>query len=333
MRRYCYYCDKEVEYRIVEKEVELEIKGVEVKYLARIAYCNECGNEIDVPELDDENIKRANLEYRKKAGIITVEEIQALLEKYDIGKKPLAALLGWGETTIERYFEGVTPLKIYSDELKRLQNPRYMLKVYEANKEALSEVARKKLKSALDRLLNYKPEKTAKVEDVANFFLSKVDNEAGSAITPLKLQKLLYYAQGWHLAFFDAPLFTSDLEAWVHGPVCPEIYYKYRDYGYRSIEKVEENVDALFDISQVELLNVINEVYGIFDAKVLERMTHKDEPWREARKGYQTGELCNEIISKESIKNYFKTLKEIFDINEIEDIKKSLRRYQDIFFL
>ncbi|WP_406678477.1 Panacea domain-containing protein [Moorella sp. ACPs] len=208
-----------------------------------------------------------------------------------------------------------------------------MLKVFEANKEALSEVARKKLKSALDRLLNYKPNRTVRVEDVADFFLSKVDNEAGSAITPLKLQKLLYYAQGWHLSFFDAPLFTSDFQAWVHGPVCPEIYHKYRDYGWRSLEKVEENMDAAFDTSQVELLNAINEVYGMFDAKVLERMTHKDEPWREARRGYQASEHCQEIISKESIKKYFKTLREIFDINELEDIKKSLRRYQDIFFV
>ncbi|OIQ11567.1 type II toxin-antitoxin system antitoxin SocA domain-containing protein [Neomoorella thermoacetica] len=332
MKRYCYYCDKEVEYNVIEKEIELEIKGVKVKYPAKIAYCNECGNEIDVPALDDENIQKANLEYRKKAGIITIEELQALLEKYNIGKKPLAALLGWGETTIERYFDGITPLKIYSDELKRLQNPRYMLKVYEANKEALSDVARKKLKSALDRLLNYKPKRTVSVEDVADFFLSKVDNEAGSAITPLKLQKLLYYAQGWHLGFFDAPLFTSDLQAWVHGPVCPEIYYKYQDYGWRNIEKVRAN-DAVFDASQLELLNIVNEVYGIFDAKVLERMTHKDEPWREARRGYQASEHCQEIIPKESIKKYFKTLREIFDINEIEDIKKSLRKYQDIFFV
>ncbi|BCV20388.1 hypothetical protein [Moorella sp. Hama-1] len=66
MKRYCYYCDKEVGYQVIEKEIELEIKGVKVTYPGKIAYCNECGHEIDLPALDDENIKKANLEYRKR---------------------------------------------------------------------------------------------------------------------------------------------------------------------------------------------------------------------------------------------------------------------------
>jgi hypothetical protein len=71
MKNYCYYCDKDVEYTVEEKEINLNIKGIKVNYTAQIAYCNECGNEIYVPKLDDMNIKRANTEYRKNAGIIT----------------------------------------------------------------------------------------------------------------------------------------------------------------------------------------------------------------------------------------------------------------------
>jgi predicted HTH domain antitoxin len=65
MKRYCYYCDKEVEYKVIEKGIELKIKGVKVTCQGKIAYCNECGREIDVPVLDDENIKN-NSEYRKR---------------------------------------------------------------------------------------------------------------------------------------------------------------------------------------------------------------------------------------------------------------------------
>ena len=60
-------------------------------------------------------------------------------------------------------------------------------------------------------------------QDVANFFIGRFQ-EAQDPVTNLKLQKLLYYAQGWYLAFFDEPLFDERIEAWLHGPVVPPIY-------------------------------------------------------------------------------------------------------------
>lgn len=332
MKNYCYYCDKEVEYEVKEKDVIVPIKGVDVAYKAKIAFCEVCGNEIDVPELEEQNIKTANTEYRKKAGLITREEIENILNTYNIGKKPLARLLGWGEVTIERYLNGITPLKIYSDELKKLQNPAYMKKVYESNKEVLTDSARRKIEAALERCLNFKEKRTVDVFNVADFFLSKVDVEAGSSITPLKLQKLIYYAQGWHMAFFDKPLFDSDLQAWIHGPVSPEIYYRYQNYKYNEIEKVDFDYSSVFDAEQIQLLNKIYDVYGVFDAILLKEMTHKDRPWKKARKGHAPDQQSNEIISKNSIRDYFKEIKELFDINEIADIKKSIRLYEDILY-
>ena len=63
--------------------------------------------------------------------------------------------------------------------------------------------------------------------DVAEYFLA-LANETGGTITNLKLQKLVYYAQAWHLANFDKPLFDAKFEAWVHGPVIPGLYEEYR---------------------------------------------------------------------------------------------------------
>ena len=65
-------------------------------------------------------------------------------------------------------------------------------------------------------------------QDVANWFLAKADYEAGDVITPLKLQKLLYYAQGWTLAILNKNLFEEDFQAWTHGPAIPSIYRKYK---------------------------------------------------------------------------------------------------------
>ena len=73
--------------------------------------------------------------------------------------------------------------------------------------------------------------KRVDIFSIANFFLSIVDRESGSSITPLKLQKILYYAQGYYLAKENRPLFKEDFEAWAHGPANPGIYDKYKDYG------------------------------------------------------------------------------------------------------
>jgi len=329
MKTYCYFCDKEVSYNIQEKDIQMLIKGTDITYKGKITLCEECGNEIYVGELDDENITIANKEYRKRACLITVEEIQQLLDKYDIGKKPLAKLLGWGETTIERYVNGITPLKIYSDELKKLQDPKYMQKLFEGNKDVLTSVAQKKIEASLGGLINKYVPKKVDVTSVADFFLSKIDKEAGSSITPLKLQKLIYWAQGWSCGFFQTPLFTSDLQAWVHGPVSPEVYYKYQNYCYEDIEKISCDIENNFDFTQIQLLNEVYSVYGIFDAKILEAMTHKDKPWKNARKYYGPKEICQEVIPITDITEYFSSLRAFFEINEFKDIKRSLVVYRD----
>lgn len=68
-----------------------------------------------------------------------------------------------------------------------------------------------------------------KCTDVAKYFLSLQGNDAGDAISNMKLQKLLYYAQGFALALLDKPLFDEDFEAWAHGPVLRCIYNKYKN--------------------------------------------------------------------------------------------------------
>ncbi|MGA8142178.1 MAG: type II toxin-antitoxin system antitoxin SocA domain-containing protein, partial [Desulfobaccales bacterium] len=71
--------------------------------------------------------------------------------------------------------------------------------------------------------------------DVAKYFLSLTDEESGELISNLKLQKLVYYAQGFHLVFYDTPLFSERIEAWTYGPVVPDLYHEYKSHGPCSI--------------------------------------------------------------------------------------------------
>ena len=96
--------------------------------------------------------------------------------------------------------------------------------------------------------------------DVADYFLSLVDEDSGDSISNLKLQKLVYYAQGLHLACFDRPLFNEDIQAWAHGPVIPELYYKYREYASDPLPMNMELDLEKFNDDTKEFLNVVQ--YG-----------------------------------------------------------------------
>lgn len=142
--------------------------------------------------------------------------------------------------------------------------------------------------------------------DVANYFLKIVDRDSGSTITPLKLQKILYYAQGYYLAKNNKPLFDEDFEAWAHGPANPNIYKKYKKYAYDTIPYPGEDVKNI-NADTAKFLDYIWDMFGIYDGKYLEELTHNEEPWINARKGYEPGEKCNVIIKKDDMKSFFKT--------------------------
>src|SRR5579863_3866825 len=102
--------------------------------------------------------------------------------------------------------------------------------------------------------------------DVARYFLSLTDEDAGDLISNLKLQKLVYYAQGFHLAIFGAPLFPEDIYAWNHGPVVPSLYREYRRFGAGAIPSPTDLDDELYDDHARKFLDEVYSVYGQFSA-------------------------------------------------------------------
>ncbi|OOF53559.1 Panacea domain-containing protein [Rodentibacter trehalosifermentans] len=139
---------------------------------------------------------------------------------------------------------------------------------------------------------------------VAKYFLSLCNEDSGDLISNLKLQKLVYYAQGFSLAINSRPLFNEKIQAWPHGPVVPDLYEEYKRYGSGALPTV--NLDINFDDfseEDKELLDDVYEVYGQFSAWKLRNMTHDEYPWKST---YQQGR-SNEI-SHDKLRNYFITL-------------------------
>lgn len=134
--------------------------------------------------------------------------------------------------------------------------------------------------------------------DVAEYFLSKTDEDAGDAISNLKLQKLVYYAQGFCLAMYGRPLFQESIEAWQHGPVCTALYHKYKANGTLGIPASADVDFHKFSEEDANLMNEVYDVYGQFSAWKLRNMTHEEAPWKNTPIGCE--------ISQASLSEFFK---------------------------
>ncbi|MDF7658313.1 DUF4065 domain-containing protein [Erwiniaceae bacterium L1_54_6] len=140
--------------------------------------------------------------------------------------------------------------------------------------------------------------------DVAEYFLAHCDEESGDLISNLKLQKLAYYAQGFSLSLLDRPIFGEDIEAWMHGPVVPELYHAYKAHGNSGLPKPEAVDFTKFSEDEAELLDEVYKIYGQFSAWKLRNMTHDEAPWQQT---YVEG-AASRAISHEKLKAHFDTL-------------------------
>jgi uncharacterized phage-associated protein len=146
----------------------------------------------------------------------------------------------------------------------------------------------------------------ATIFDVANYFISKANNEDENFMTPLKLQKLCYYAQAWSLVWDDKELFKEDFQAWVHGPANYKLYKKY-DVGKNVyIDNVDSAFNMrLFNKDQLNTLDAVWTAYGKFSGSYLEQLTHQEDPWKLTRGTLPPGMGSNVIIDKKFIKEYY----------------------------
>lgn len=127
--------------------------------------------------------------------------------------------------------------------------------------------------------------------------------EYGDVITNLKLQKLLYYIQGYHLAVFGTPLFEEEIEAWMYGPVIPDVYNYYKSFGANDLPYEDGDLAyPLLSNEEEELFQEVCEEYGKYSAYTLMHMTHEESPWKDTPKRGP-----GSVISKDAMQSFFRT--------------------------
>lgn len=156
----------------------------------------------------------------------------------------------------------------------------------------------------------------SKLQKTDSIMLSNYILKHYGPMSHLKLQKLLFYCDAYHLAYFDQELIEDCFEAWVHGPVSRKVYDSlkdksmlYADLSYSNPLGEDESVDKEFgkltQDQQTLIISVLADL-STWTGLELERATHNERPWLEARIGYAEADKCHEIISKETTKTFYK---------------------------
>ena len=144
-----------------------------------------------------------------------------------------------------------------------------------------------------------------KASDVARYLILLASAEAEPEyLSPMRLQKLLYYVQGWHLARTGLPMFSDRIEAWARGPVVPSVWREYRDKGTRIIFPEGLANPNLSDADK-KFVESVWSAYKGFSAISLSEMTHGETPWKETRGNLPPEASCKRVIDTDRMKRFF----------------------------
>lgn len=233
--------------------------------------------------------------------LITAEEVQEILLDYNIGKKPLAKLLGWGETTIIRYIEGDIPTGEYAGKLKMIkEEPNFYYDILLKNQDKLTNVAFKKSKKAVLSILMKSKQKL-----IAQYIINRADGE----ITASRVQYILYYSQILSLVLTGKELFEEESrENYVDFPY-QILYENMRKNGIRMIDinmdflnkKERDIIDCAFDTF---------EWYGTKSIRAMHAIEMMD---------YSEEKSSEYIMTIEKMKKEYKRIFEKYNVAHIKD--------------
>jgi len=143
---------------------------------------------------------------------------------------------------------------------------------------------------------------TANVQDVAKFILQKCGE-----MTAMKLQKLVYYSQAWSLVWDERPIFTDKIEAWANGPVCVSLYENHR--GRFSVsQNLFADLEDRLDNDAIATIEAVLKFYGNKSAQWLSELTHREDPWKNAREGLAISQRSNREITPSAMDEYYSSL-------------------------
>jgi len=156
------------------------------------------------------------------------------------------------------------------------------------------------------------------VHDVAAFTLQSL-----GPMRAMKLEKLVYYGQAWHLVWAGNPLFMEPIQAWQKGPITRALWNRHK--GRDALRKWSGNPDAL-SASQKTILDRVFSFYGAFSGNELSALTHTERPWQDARQGLQPHDPGTQEITHQAMREYYGNTKLLINSSNLREMVFNLVR-------
>lgn len=154
----------------------------------------------------------------------------------------------------------------------------------------------------------------ASVHDVAAYILERL-----GSMSSMKLQKLVYYSQAWHLVWDEEPLFFERIEAWANGPVVYELYSQHR--GTFTVDAPWRSGDSgVLSDSEKETIDIVLNHYGSLSGRQLSVLTHSEGPWRNARGDLPDTARSNAEITQGAIAAFYGALDASDESTPVDEI-------------
>lgn len=166
--------------------------------------------------------------------------------------------------------------------------------------------------AAFEKLISIAPQiarkgRGTKAIDVAQYLIYLAASESEPEfLTHMRLQKLLYYVQGWSLALHNRSMFRERIEAWAHGPVVRDLYSCFADFGEKPIPPEGMLVSGRLSQGDRQFIQSVWEAYKAYSSSSLRVMTHNEAPWREARGRCGPADRCTNEITRAAMRSFFK---------------------------
>ncbi len=138
MKGFCINCLDEVVLDIVEREETYPVKGEPTTIKARNCVCAQCGKEVWLKEIDDENLRNAYAIYRSKHDLLEPKEILQIREKYGLSQVAFARVLGFGDKTIARYENGSIQDEAHNNLIMLMREAGNFVLLFNKNKHKLT---------------------------------------------------------------------------------------------------------------------------------------------------------------------------------------------------
>lgn len=171
---FCQYCDLEGDIEYKRENITSNINGESIIIELDIPYCKSCGAELSDNDLEDYRYDLLYRAYREKRGLLHPEEIKELRVKYELSQRAFSRVLGFAESTINRYELGAIQDNTNNALIKLSSNPENMLLLLEQNKKNLSNTEALKLKSRIELLINEEKDNSDSIENELKAIIEKV---------------------------------------------------------------------------------------------------------------------------------------------------------------